>query len=253
MTETPNNPTDNGKHVDIDSILKRVKKLLNLSKSSNEHEAALAMENAQKLLVKYKLSMSQVQDAVLYRTEQIAEHTLSCPTDDLTFEAYASNLLNAICRNSFCRFFRKTRGRKNVAIVLIGKPTDVEIAKAQFMYILEQIERLSSGFKDFPEDMDSLDYNAIRGKRGQAASKERRDYACGISHRVTQRLKELRKQLETSSETTALVTTEDKQLGIFMQRYHLTYGRGAGYNANQSSFSKGIQAGNRISLNRQIK
>lgn len=45
---------------DMEKIKERIKKLLNLSSSPNENEAALALKKAQELLEKYELSMSEV-------------------------------------------------------------------------------------------------------------------------------------------------------------------------------------------------
>ena len=43
-------------------VIEKIKKLLALSESSNEHESSTAMLQVQKLLVKHKLSMKEVEE-----------------------------------------------------------------------------------------------------------------------------------------------------------------------------------------------
>lgn len=50
-------------------IVERIKKLLALSESSNEHEAQLAMLKAQELLVKHKLTIKEVKEFKVYNSE----------------------------------------------------------------------------------------------------------------------------------------------------------------------------------------
>jgi hypothetical protein len=47
---------------DRDKIIEKIAKLLRLSKSSNEHEAALALARAHELLQKHNLSMAEIKD-----------------------------------------------------------------------------------------------------------------------------------------------------------------------------------------------
>lgn len=54
-------------------VIEKVKKLLALSKSSNEHEASTAMLQVQKLLVKYKLSMREIEEFEGKQTVNVVE------------------------------------------------------------------------------------------------------------------------------------------------------------------------------------
>ena len=51
-----------------ENIILKIKKLLALSKSSNQNEAQNAMLKAQKLLIKYKLSLQEIES---YSIEKI--------------------------------------------------------------------------------------------------------------------------------------------------------------------------------------
>jgi hypothetical protein len=119
-------------------ILAKVVKLLRLTKSSNEFEAALAAERAQALLDKYKLEIADVPGD---HPEGIVERTFSWPAR--VFSTWAIRLLVLVSETTHCRplynSFHKT-------YTLIGKPADVAVTHELYVYLYGQVDRLRREF-----------------------------------------------------------------------------------------------------------
>ena len=60
-------------------LIERIRKLLALAESPNEHEAALASERAQALLAEHKLSLAQVTATHATPADPIGHMTASLP------------------------------------------------------------------------------------------------------------------------------------------------------------------------------
>jgi hypothetical protein len=73
-----------------EKILEKIQKLLNMSTSSNEHEAALALERVTELLEKYNLTMTEVKRAEVGEVFVRSMHSVSIPKD---FEAWLADLI----------------------------------------------------------------------------------------------------------------------------------------------------------------
>lgn len=121
-------------------IVEKVKKLLSLSKSSNEHEAATAAALANKLIQQYRISEAQLSqegevifhDKILYHTGRIIpwKNTLACRLA----EVYGCKVINNI---SF------PHGRKISNFKLVGRKTDCEICFYMFSWLVLEIQRLA--------------------------------------------------------------------------------------------------------------
>lgn len=127
----------------MEDVLGLIRKLLALSKSPNEHEAALAMSKAQELLLKHNLDMAEVNTAESKQeTEMINE---SVDFDD--FKPWQSTLLNVISLYNFVHIIQ-IDGRAHEYHIL-GRRTNVAGVVELYNWIEPQIIRLAatSGYK----------------------------------------------------------------------------------------------------------
>ena len=116
-----------------DEVMARIRKLFALAGSPNEHEAALALEKAHALLLRYNL-----------RAETVASGA-DAHADDVTdvwlpgFGGYLwrSALLGVLACHCFCQPLR-TRDQ----VVLVGRPTNIAAARALYAWLVPQLERL---------------------------------------------------------------------------------------------------------------
>ena len=154
---------------DIDDKIKaRIKKLLALASSSNEHEASTAMRQAMKLMAKHNVSESQL------ASEKIENQSFH--PDYKVIPQWAAILYLGICEALGVYATYKNRWYSEPSeVVLCGKNSDIEKA----LYILtvskELILRQS---RNFHKDNNWL------------GRKEMNDYKKGLSYGFTERLQQ---------------------------------------------------------------
>lgn len=112
-------------------ILDKIKKLLALSKSPNEHEAQAAMLKAQELMAKYGMSVEESVETEITYTSTVAE-----TSGNATFRAPLGAI---IAKNFRCEVFLY-----DGCISFYGHSEDVPICKEVFEYAYKTIKRLST-------------------------------------------------------------------------------------------------------------
>lgn len=119
---------------DLKKIMERVEKLLALSKSDNEHEAALAMAQAQKLMSEYS-----IKEGMLNAEEGLKEIPLAEAT---RFPVWLSRLYIAVgvANGAVAMFYRN---KTSTEIRFIGKKVDIIMARNMSRYVESEIERFS--------------------------------------------------------------------------------------------------------------
>lgn len=130
-----------------EKVLERVKKLVALSKSPNEHEAALAAERAAAILAEHNLSMSDLE------TEVEEEAFIIDEVEGQESRPYQRGLAGAVARLYFCRCFYTRRdipapNRKRGYVTkdchsFVGAKHNVVVAQIMFGYLCEAVERLA--------------------------------------------------------------------------------------------------------------
>ena len=113
------------------NIVLRIKKLLALSESSNEHEAKLSMLKAQELLVKHKISLKEVEK---HKDVNVIEGKTK-----ITFRQgkWKGQLADIIAENFGCYHFYRTN--KTHTIIFMGKDEDVTVCIIVLEYAIDCI------------------------------------------------------------------------------------------------------------------
>lgn len=114
-------------------IVEKIKKLLALSESSNEHEAQIAMLKAKELLVRYKLSLKEVKEFKIYDSK-IKEKVSSV---SFTKAKWKSELAELIADNFGCYQYFKTR--YSHTIVFFGREEDIAVCNIVLEYAIDCI------------------------------------------------------------------------------------------------------------------
>lgn len=133
----------------METIIERIRKLLALAKSANEHEAAVAMQRAQEMLAKYNLDMNDV----LQRGESVqfvCDNELVTESSNPWRRDLASNLARLFfCDYSF-NFIKQSMPQRKTRKYLrldrhsfYGLPHNVAVVKEMFKYLVDTVERLA--------------------------------------------------------------------------------------------------------------
>lgn len=174
---------------DKSKVIDRIRKLLALSESANEHEAALAAERAQELLARYNIDLFEVEDV---EEEQPVERDSS----ETRSQVWRRHIYQAVAKMYFCVYYfesiqrpssESTRGfvRRDLHF-FTGQLHNIHVAKMVAAYLCATIIRLANnGSTSCP-------------KRERARYKKSFHNACAfrLSQRIRQRVERTR-QTET--------------------------------------------------------
>lgn len=173
-------------------VIEKVRKLLALSHSSNEHEAALAASHAQRLLAEHNLAMSEldVREAGAGEVElQVAR----------TVPKWLSSLFATVA-NGFDCFPIVTTTAHHSRLRFIGVGEDPAVASCTLHFLMKELRRLAAAYLRLTED---------RQGRLSAAERQRirTSYLLGGVQGIRQALAS--QKADTPTTCTALVPVKD--------------------------------------------
>lgn len=114
----------------------KIKKLLALSKSPNEHEAQSALAKAQQLMAEHKISMAEVEDK---EQRKAHEHSTGV-TYSARRDPWILGLAKVISKNYCCESFScREKGTQTHKLCFCGLDEDIEICMIAFKYATDCI------------------------------------------------------------------------------------------------------------------
>ena len=135
-------------------IREKVKKLLALSKSSNEHEAHAAMIKARELMAKHKL------DELDFKEEKMVIKRLNLP--NVTYSKRRDSWICALAEtivNNYCCSCIHVRTKRTYTVSFMGKEEDVDVCESVFIYALECVR---AGIKEEKKKYFGYNSESIR-------------------------------------------------------------------------------------------
>lgn len=222
-----------------EDVVSKVRKLFELSNSTNENEAALAAAKARELLSRYNLSMADL------------------PTDEMTGLVYATEaavqvgkilhnwvrgLLIHVGRWYECEHIIHRRSGRNLTLLFIGAAADVEIAAYTFQFLCGELNRLLE--KALPP--------LKREHRNWSPAALRYAYLDGAVKRIGERFREHTQKIRTEERDGCkeLILVKEQMIRIYMAkafpRIRMEYGRSRLVNAG--AFEKGYSDAGSLSL-----
>ena len=204
---------------ELENIKRKIKKLLLLSKSPNENEAAIALKKANEMMADYNFSPMQFSGY----TEKRIKGTKR-------FVRWRVVLANAV-ENLYATYHYTDREGR---LVFIGDELDVFMSTEMYNYLVKTIDRM-----------------AKLNIRKNAKYKYRQSYRSGIASRLYDRIYELGQQCswrnpkELSAQKKQISDFVEKQVSVCLNEKKFT-------RANPAAFSRGQNDADGISLNRQM-
>ncbi len=222
-----------------EKLLKRVEKLLSLAESSNEYEAALAMQRVQHLYAKYNLERIESRRQTSHVYAIINRKTRR-------IEAAESMIYSILADHFFVRVIYSTlydaKDRCDYKVgELMGTPENVAMAEYVFHFLWNKVQ---SFWKDF-------------SKRTGKGAASRRSYMLGVMSGFRDKLRQADQTPAGStvtSEIRALIKAADRELEEYVSYRHpkLTSRRWGGGRGDQGSFNAGVRDGGTITIHRGI-
>lgn len=198
-----------------EQILPRIQKLLALSQSSNEHEAALALAKAEALLAEHNLTLAQVQVRTGVRSSYVQRSLLLSGRDQ-----WRRDLLAVLARFSFCEM---VYWAGTPWVSLVGETVNLDAVCFLYPFVGQQLEQFAtSGFARYTRS----------GGRSHGRAWKTSFYQ-GALEVIRSRLQTERQALETrvmptasagdsagSTSTRALLVRKEQDLKEAMQRFY---------------------------------
>ena len=201
----------------LDTIKNKIRKLLTLSKSDNENEAAIALEKANELISKYELNESDL----YFNSVKVKSNK--------TYIPYKAVISNAVSWLYGCHKYRSVN---DGAFVFTGKDIYAFLAGEMFNYLINTIDRC-----------------AKKAIRKNAKLKFRRDFKYGMASRLYDRILELG---ELCSWAPFRETNIDEAEKLVKRSVELIESKAnKTIKLNQTAVTRGAFYGNNVSLSRQ--
>jgi len=124
--------------MDNNPIIEKIRKLLALANSSNEHEAALAASHAQRLLSEHNLAMADIESEQKPQSADKVEATVS-----KTLPKWVRHLSSGVCTAFDCQAIHHPNLGK---MTFIGVGADVQIAAYTFAYLDKTVRKLCASY-----------------------------------------------------------------------------------------------------------
>ncbi len=157
--------------MDHNPIIEKIRKLLALSNSCNEHEAALAASHAQRLLAEHNLAMADIE------TTPKPEKADSIETAAAkTLPKWLRHLVAGVSSAFDCQAIHHPANGK---LTFIGVGADVQIAAYTFSYLDRSVRKLCAGY------MKQHATDAVSGRRRELL---RQSYYLGAVSTITRML-----------------------------------------------------------------
>ncbi len=171
-------------------IIEKIKKLLALANSSNEHEAALAASHVQRLLSEHNLAMADIEAAHKPDKADKVETTVA-----KTLPKWLRHLSAGVSTAFDCQAIHHPATGK---MTFIGVGADAQIAAYTFAYLDRTVRRLCGAY------MKQNVGNTLAGRHRELM---RQSYYLGAVSTITTRLRE--QKLQTPVTTGALVPVKE--------------------------------------------
>jgi hypothetical protein len=215
-------------------IIEKIKKLLALANSSNEHEAALAASHAQRLLSEHNLAMADIEAAHKTNKADKVETTLS-----KTLPKWLRHLSSGVSTAFDCQAVHYPATGK---MTFIGVGADVQIAAYTFAYLNRTVRRLCASY---------MKNNVSLALANRHRELMRQSYYLGAVSTITTRLKV--QKLQTPITSGALVPVKEGLIKQAMNEIgNIRTVRSRKSYINPDAYTKGQDDGRQIGINKGI-
>jgi hypothetical protein len=192
-------------------VISKVRKLFELSKSSNENEAALALAKAREMLSKHNLSMA---DLTFEQLKSSLDVTSASVLAGKVLRVWVKALIFHVAKGFQCEHLIQRRYDEPPLVLFIGAATDAEVACYAFSFLYGELNGLA----------DRALPRLKRETRGWTAAALRYAYLEGAVVRIGQRFDEETQQVRAveNVECRDLILAKDQMINNYM---HETFPR----------------------------
>lgn len=227
----PPRAAEGGAPAEIDRVLERIRKLLALAGSSNQHEAEIAMRKAHELMLRHNIETTRARTYEAYEVTHLGE-------PEKRGNRVEDSVMVLLTEYFFVKVIRipvylPRLGKRGACFEVTGTRPNLEMAKHVYHFLLATAERL---------------WQANRNDARVTSGRDRLAYQAGVIGGFHEKLRAERHELKE----TGLVWIGDSQLDAY---YHLRHPRITTRRSTvrrNSAHEAGREAGRTIVLHRPI-
>lgn len=225
--------TIDGSEQQRDQMICRVKELLALAKSPNEHEAANAMRMANKYLLKYNLQLAELDGPREYVTKQLGRCSGRIQEWEYTLSHILQEHFFVVVIWTFS--YDAGRGQRGRVLEVSGTAENVEIAE----YVHDYVKRTAVALWE------------THRRQHPGAGGTRHQYLAGLLQGLCDKLD---RQRHTLKKEHGLVWLGDSQLKDFFRHQHpRTRTTGGGGVSRGERYAAGREDGKKLTIHRGVK
>ena len=228
----------------------KIKKLLALGESPNEHEAALALKRAQQLLDKHNLTKTDIEQTVIKEIRiTMGKH---CGED------WVSALMKSIC-NEFCCFpLIDGGGGTENKYILAGEKDDLEIAEYTIHYLYRVVMKMARDYGSTLHPADNFTHPKISYVQWKRNCKKA--YKMGMVTKLNAKLEGMRTQRFKNDSKGASGKTGKEMVHIkdglvknfIRQKYNPNVKNFRKSTLDSASYHRGMVDGDKVAVHRGV-
>lgn len=207
-------------------ILERLQKVLSLAASTTEHEAAAAVKQARRMLLRYNITAAQRVRNRVYEHRHLGK----VKARRASYEHWLAQILREFFFTEviWVESYDAPRNQVGTVLRICGSRQNVDLAQHAYEYLTVLIERLWSGY---------------RRQRGLPGNRERQRYYAGVLEGFCMHLREQERRIQTEG----LVWLGDGQLAEYHRYLHprVRKRRGPGVRVT-SAYRDGLEDGRHV-------
>jgi len=235
-----------------EDLLAKVRKLMALGTSPSEAEAASALEKARTLLARHGLTVADVEMSEPGVTEGVL-------LEKRRLRAWESHLVYVVTLATFTEALHVQRGDTG-QVLIIGREVNTVSATELFNYLHLTVLKLGRTWSPEVSHLESFKAGVVQriGERLSEQAGGREKVAAsrtGASHRTGAAETGSPSSLAADRQLVVLMTetAEAENRSYIAERYGKTKTRRTGRSVEAESYLRGRQAGDGVSLNRQLR
>ena len=214
----------------------KIRKLLALSESNNANEAAVALQRARDMLMKFNMSMSELEIKSSIEEEILDEGKSEHPHETI--------LMGQIARYNLCETYRKHRyfydykGRRHSTIkrMIVGSDSNIASTKVMIEFVMEVMEKGAA---------------RLKGTGRIEVASYKKAFCLTLANRVAQMIVEAQKT--DTPECKDLVVVTNAEVQQIMKQKNLVEGKSIdGTIKGNIGGLKGMMDANKVNLNPQL-
>jgi len=233
-------------------ILERIQKLLNLAEGAKDigslNEAENAAAQAQKLLVKYNLSLMDVEEGTVVET--ISKEIIKTMSQEKKSEGtWISDLWNVIATHNYCKVLFFGRGKWHIS--LHGEKHNRMVVNDLVVSLIPRIRGLTGKYrKNYLTNLEEGTPEWMIEKKGTWTRGFLKGAVQGINSKLNTQSKHLEETMEGVQEMGLM--KRDQMADYIAETYPKLGSCAPSRTKGHSGHSQGYEAGKNLSINRGI-